>query len=72
MNDEPTNLGGPAIGATNATSLPAVVDRATLQPLQTKLEQPAGFGKGAHPRRRRERHSPAPLTHPATGQPKAA
>jgi hypothetical protein len=69
MNDEPTNLGGPAIGATNATSLPAVVDRATLQ---TKLEQPAGFGKGAHPRRRRDRHSPAPLTHPATGQPKAA
>jgi hypothetical protein len=30
MNDEPTNLGGLAIGATNATSLPAVVDRATF------------------------------------------
>jgi hypothetical protein len=30
MNDEPTNLGGLAIGATNATSLPTVVDRATF------------------------------------------
>src|ERR1035437_9599450 len=30
VNDEPTNLGRLAVGATNATSLPAVVDRATF------------------------------------------
>ena len=31
MTDESTNLGRPAAGATNAPSLPAVVDRATFQ-----------------------------------------
>jgi len=31
MNDESTNLGGPAAGATNASPLPAAVDRATFQ-----------------------------------------
>jgi len=53
MNDEPTNLGGPAInlggpaiGAINATSLPAVVDRATLQ---TKLGTACGVRKRRTP-----------------------
>jgi len=31
MNDEPTNLGGPAADATNVAHLPAVVERATFQ-----------------------------------------
>ena len=31
MRDEPTNLGGPAAGATNAASLPTVVDRDIFQ-----------------------------------------
>ena len=31
MKDEPTTLGGPAVSATSAPSLPAAVDRATFQ-----------------------------------------
>jgi hypothetical protein len=31
MQDEPTNLGEPAVSAANAPSLPATVDRATFQ-----------------------------------------
>ncbi len=31
MKDESANLGGPAVGATSAPSLPAAVDRATFQ-----------------------------------------
>jgi predicted dithiol-disulfide oxidoreductase (DUF899 family) len=37
MKDESTNLGGPAVGATDAPSMPAVVDRATSQAELDKL-----------------------------------
>ena len=39
MNDESTSLGGPAVSATNAPSLPAAVDRATFQAELDKLRK---------------------------------
>jgi len=47
MNDESANLGGPAVSAANASSLPTAVDRATFQAEldRLRLREKAHTGK---------------------------